>query len=59
MLGDNSPVSEDSRTWPEGPAVPARLLVGKPLFVHFPAKRVQIGNWVFQVPDPARIRYIQ
>jgi signal peptidase I len=59
MLGDNSPISEDSRTWPEGSAVPGCLLVGKPLFVHFPAKRVQIGGWVFQVPDPARIRYIR
>lgn len=59
VLGDNSPISEDSRTWAEGPAVPGRLLVGKPLFVHFPAKRVQIGGWVFQVPDPTRIRYIR
>jgi len=59
VLGDNSPISDDSRTWPEGTAVPARLVVGKPLFVHFPAPRARIGNWVFQVPDPARIRYIR
>jgi len=30
VLGDNSPISDDSRTWPLGPAVPAKLLVGKP-----------------------------
>ena len=59
VLGDNSPISEDSRVWPEGPAVPSKLLVGKPLVVHFPARRVRWGRWVFQVPDPARIRYIQ
>ncbi len=59
VLGDNSPISEDSRTWTAGPAVPASLLVGKPLCVHFPAKRVQIGGWDFQVPDPARIRYVR
>ena len=59
VLGDNSPISEDSRTWPGGPAVPAKLLVGKPLLVHFPAKSIQLGRWVFQVPDPAKIRYIR
>jgi len=59
VLGDNSPISEDSRTWPGGPAVDAKLLVGKPLVVHFPAKLVEVGPWRFQVPDPAGIRYIR
>jgi signal peptidase I len=59
VLGDNSPISEDSRTWPGGPAVSAKLLVGKPLVVHFPARLVAVGPWRFQVPDPARIRYIR
>ena len=59
VLGDNSPVSEDSRTWPHGPGVPARLLVGKPLLVHFPAQRIDLGPWHFQVPDLRRIRYIR
>ena len=59
VLGDNSPISDDSRTWPEGPAVAANLLVGKPFLVHFPAKRVQLGRWEFQVPDPTKIRYIR
>jgi signal peptidase I len=59
VLGDNSPISEDSRTWPEGPGVAAKLLVGKPLLVHFPARVVSLGPWRFQVPDPAKIRYIR
>ena len=59
VLGDNSPISADSRTWPEGPAVHAKLFVGKPLLVHFPARRVKLWRWTFQVPDPAKIRYIR
>jgi len=59
VLGDNSPISRDSRTWAGGPGVPAKLLVGKPLLVHYPARLLQWGNWHFQVPDPAGIRYIQ
>ena len=31
VLGDNSDVSDDSRTWAAGPAVPAALIYGKPL----------------------------
>ena len=59
VLGDNSPISEDSRTWPNGPTIAANLLVGKPLLVHFPARHVKLGNWTFQVPDAAKIRYIR
>ena len=59
VLGDNSLISEDSRTWPGGPAVPARLVVGKPFLVHFPARRIDLGRWHFQVPNPGRIRYIR
>ena len=58
VLGDNSSISEDSRTWPEGPAVGAKFLVGKPLVVHFPARHVELGGWHFQVPDLTKIRYI-
>ena len=58
VLGDNSPISSDSRSWPGGPALPARLLLGKPLLVYSPSRRVTIGGWHFHVPDPARIRYI-
>ncbi len=34
VLGDNSPISDDSRAWPDGGGVDAKLLVGKPLGVH-------------------------
>jgi signal peptidase I len=59
MLGDNSPLSDDSRSWPQGPAVPANLLFGKPFLVHFPARQVNLWGWSFQLPDFARIRYIR
>jgi len=59
VLGDNSDVSVDSRIWPRGPAVPAELILGKPFFVHFPARRIDLGRWHFHVPDPARIGYIR
>ena len=42
VLGDNSPVSEDSRRWPTG-EVNAKLLVGKPLVVVTPA-RLSLGG---------------
>jgi len=58
VLGDNSPISEDSRTWARA-AIPAKLLVGKPLVVHFPCRLIHWGESVFQVPDPGRIRYIR
>jgi len=59
VLGDNSPISEDSRTWPLEGGVSADLLMGKPLVVHFPARLVQVGSWEFQVPDLGKIRYIR
>jgi signal peptidase I len=33
VLGDNAEVSVDGRNWPSGPALDAKLLVGKPLGV--------------------------
>jgi signal peptidase I len=30
-LGDNAPISDDSRSWLSGPGVAAKLLIGKPL----------------------------
>ena len=62
VLGDNSPVSLDSRRW-EQPAVPRRLFLGKPFVVHLPSKQavVRIGSTVrhIRVPDLSRIRYIR
>ncbi len=62
MLGDNSPVSLDSRGWPD-PVVPRRLLIGRPLVVHLPSRpgRLRIGNRVshIRVPDFSRMRYIR
>jgi signal peptidase I len=58
VLGDNSAVSDDSRFWPD-PALPGQWIVGRPLLVHLPARPIGPARWRFQVPDPARIRYIR
>ena len=62
FLGDNSPVSLDSRGW-DDPVVPRRLLVGRPLFVHLPSRpgRIRIGSSVkyIRVPDFSKIRCIR
>jgi signal peptidase I len=58
VLGDNSPVSEDSRHWTTGGEVDAKLFVGKPLVAIAPA-RLSLAGWgQFQVPNPLGIRYI-
>jgi signal peptidase I len=59
VLGDNSAISLDSRTWPQGPAVPEELLVGKPFLVDFATQRVGWGRGSFLIPDLTRIRYIR
>ncbi len=62
FLGDNSPVSLDSRGW-VSPVVPRRLLVGKPLVVHLPSQpgRIKIGSTVkyIRIPDFSKIRCIR
>ncbi|HUG90100.1 MAG TPA: signal peptidase I [Planctomycetaceae bacterium] len=62
VLGDNSPLSLDSRRWEE-PAVPRRLFLGKPFVVHLPSKQatVRIGSTArhIRIPDLARVRYIR
>ena len=62
VLGDNSPVSVDSRCW-EFPGVPERSLIGKPFVVHLPSRpgRLQFGGHVthVRVPDFSRVRYIR
>jgi signal peptidase I len=61
-LGDNSPVSVDSRCW-ESPGVPERSLIGKPFVVHLPSRpgRIALGGKVtyVRVPDFSRVRYIR
>jgi signal peptidase I len=62
VLGDNSPVSNDSRFWPRSPVVPGELLLGKPFLVHLPGQAVPLqvfGRSLYWVPDPREIRYIR
>lgn len=62
VLGDNSPVSLDSRGW-KAPAVPRHLLVGRPLVVHLPSRpgRIEVGAWqrTLRIPDFSRMRCIR
>jgi signal peptidase I len=62
VLGDNSPVSNDSRFWAESPVVRRELFLGKPFLVHLPGQVVPLrvfGRSVYWVPDPREIRYIR
>jgi signal peptidase I len=62
VLGDNSPVSNDSRFWAASPVVPGDLFLGKPFLVHLPGQAVPLqvfGRSVYWVPDPREIRYIR
>ncbi len=61
MLGDNSPLSHDSRRWADG-AVQMRLLVGKPFVVHLPSQpgRLRIGSQevLLRLPDFSRMQWL-
>jgi len=62
VLGDNSPISNDSRFWSDGPVVKGSMFVGRPFLVHIPGQVVPLqvfGRSVCWVPDPRRIRYIR
>jgi signal peptidase I len=62
VLGDNSPVSNDSRFWSASPVVRGELFLGKPFLVHLPGQVVPLrvfGRSVYWVPDPREIRYIR
>jgi signal peptidase I len=62
VLGDNSPVSSDSRVWASGPVVRAESLIGKPFLVHLPSQAVPLkvfGRETYWIPDPRGIRYIR
>ncbi|MCA9091130.1 MAG: signal peptidase I [Planctomycetaceae bacterium] len=62
VLGDNSPVSVDSRVW-DDPAVRRTALIGKPLVVHLPSQQgtLKWGGEIHHVriPDFSRVRYIR
>jgi signal peptidase I len=62
VLGDNSPVSLDSRAW-EDPAVHRSMLIGRPFLVHLPSQQKQVpwgeGDRFVRVPDFSRVRYIR
>jgi signal peptidase I len=62
VLGDNSPISKDSRSWTDKTLLTGELLLGKPLVVHLPSrkKRIRIGGWEteIRIPEFSRIRYI-
>jgi signal peptidase I len=59
VVGDNVPISEDSRTWSRGPALAGGMLIGKPFFVHLPLRWWNAGPWRFRIPDLSAIRYIR
>lgn len=62
VLGDNSPVSNDSRFWAGSPVVRRELFIGKPFLVHLPSQAVPLrvfGRELYWIPDPREIRYIR
>ena len=62
VLGDNSPVSNDSRFWPTGPVVRRGDFLGKPFLVHLPGQLATLrafGRTICRIPDPREIRYIR
>jgi signal peptidase I len=62
VLGDNSPVSNDSRFWVSSPVVRAELFLGKPFLVHLPSQGFPLkvfGRELYWIPDPTKIRYIR
>jgi hypothetical protein len=62
VMGDNSPVSHDSRRW-DSPGVNRSLLIGKPFLVHLPSKpgKLRIGDREIhlRIPDFERIRFLR
>lgn len=63
VLGDNSPISKDSRAWRVGRTLAGDMFLGKPLLVHLPSRKLrwQIGSWHtdVRIPEFSRIRYIR
>jgi signal peptidase I len=62
VLGDNSPVSNDGRSWVDG-AVRESQLIGKPLVVHLPSRPGEFTLFghtrYIRIPDFSRMRYIR
>ena len=59
VLGDNSPVSVDSRRWSQ-PTVPRSSLIGKPLVVHLPSRQVEVPvAGPVRVPAWDRVRVVR
>jgi signal peptidase I len=62
VLGDNSPVSKDSRGWSQSTALTNEMFLGKPLIVHLPSRkqRIRLAGWQseIRIPEFSRIRYI-
>ena len=62
VLGDNSPVSNDSRFWNERPVVQRSRFLGKPFLVHLPGQAYGVrifGHELGWIPDFREIRYIR
>lgn len=59
VAGDLPAISDDSRSWSQGPGVEAQLIVGKPFIVHCPYRVVSWYGRPFHVPDVSSIRYIR
>ena len=62
VLGDNSPVSNDSRFWNDRPVVRRGQFLGKPFLVHLPGQAYGVrifGHELGWIPDFREIRYIR
>lgn len=59
VLGDNSPISVDSRSWGTIKGVPSEMLFGKPVLAIGHRVPAKVGPPASAIPHPAAIRYIR